>query len=958
VPDDLRAKFQVLMSSVQSHPIAEPEPRAAEAAPDQSLRTPHSALPELLAPAGDWACAKAAVENGADAIYFGLEQFNARLRADNFTQADLPKLIEFLHRRGVKGYVTFNTLVFENEMAQAEACLRAMIAAGVDAAVVQDAGICRLIRRLSPDFPIHVSTQMTITSAAGVEFARQLGCNLVVLARECSLKEIEKLAAPGAPQAEPASPEAAAGAPRAQGPPPARSSLPIEVFVHGALCVAYSGQCLTSEALGGRSANRGECAQACRMPYDLIADGKEVPLGDRKYLLSPQDLAGLSVLPDLVRIGVASLKIEGRLKSPEYVANITRIYRRALDGVRNAECGMRNDSPSAPVAIPHSEPQAPKSGLAAFRIPHSALRTSSTPHSALRTPHYEMEMAFSRGLYTGWFHGANNQELVHGRFGKKRGVYLGQVLAVRHDGVRIELEGPLKPGDGIVFDAGQPEEKEEGGRVYQIKAGPASGPRGPSGKPPSLEKSEHAGPGTSVLLCFGRGDIALSRVHPGDKVWKTSDPELERRLRQSFEGNTPKFQRPLEVEAHGLTGAPLTLIARDELGHLARVDSAMPLAPADKQPLTTERLRQQLGRLGGTPFRLGDLKNCLAGNLLLPLSELNRLRRQFVRELETQRAQPKRWTIECGAEGVRSAECRMQNDAPGAPVSTPHSALRTPHLIVLARSLAQLEAALQCGIETLYCEFEDPKKYREAVAHFRRSAFRTARSALFVAPPRIFKTGEEWILEQVRSCGADGCLVRNYDHLGFFAQGRCVGDYSLNIANRLAADYFKNHFGLERVTASYDLNFTQLEALLQAAPPDWFEVTLHQHIPMFHMEHCLFCAFLSKGTDYRNCGRPCDQHEVRLRDRVGAQHPVKADAGCRNTVFNARAQTGADYAARMLALGVRHFRLEFLDESPAQASQTILKYRQLLRGEITGPQLWRELKLLNQLGVTRGQIAG
>src|SRR3954453_12909278 len=151
--------------------------------------------PELLAPAGDWECAKAAVENGADAIYFGLERFNARMRAHNFTEAALPKLMEFLHRRGVKGYVTFNTLVFENEMAEAEQYVRTMIAAGVDAAIVQDVGICRLIREISPDFPIHVSTQMTITSAAGVEFARELGCNLVVLARECSLKEIEKIRA-------------------------------------------------------------------------------------------------------------------------------------------------------------------------------------------------------------------------------------------------------------------------------------------------------------------------------------------------------------------------------------------------------------------------------------------------------------------------------------------------------------------------------------------------------------------------------------------------------------------------------------------------------------------------------------------------------------------------------------------------------------------------------------------
>jgi hypothetical protein len=160
--------------------------------------SPHSAiqnlkLPELLAPAGDWECAKAAVENGADAIYFGLDKFNARMRAHNFTEADLPKLMEFLHRRGVKGYVTFNTLVFENELADAEKYLRAIISAGVDAAIVQDVGICRLIRKLSPDFPIHASTQMTVTSAGGVEFARELGCNLVVLARECSIAEIEKI---------------------------------------------------------------------------------------------------------------------------------------------------------------------------------------------------------------------------------------------------------------------------------------------------------------------------------------------------------------------------------------------------------------------------------------------------------------------------------------------------------------------------------------------------------------------------------------------------------------------------------------------------------------------------------------------------------------------------------------------------------------------------------------------
>jgi putative protease len=300
-----------------------------------------------------------------------------------------------------------------------------------------------------------------------------------------------------------------------------------------------------------------------------------------------------------------------------------------------------------------------------------------------------------------------------------------------------------------------------------------------------------------------------------------------------------------------------------------------------------------------------------------------------------------------------AVECGVET---GTPASTPHSALRAPHLAVLVRNLSQLDAALENGVETLYCDFEDPKKYRDAVSRFHHSALRTPHSALFVAPPRIFKMGEEWTLKQVRSCDADGYLVRNYDHLNFFRGDRCIGDYSLNIANRLAADYFKNQFGLERVTTSYDLNFTQLEALLRAAPPEWFEVTIHQHMPMFHMEHCIFCAFLSKGTDYTNCGRPCDRHDLKLRDRVGAEHPVKADVGCRNTVFNSLAQTGAEYVAHMQALGVRHFRLEFVNETPKQVGQTIVKYRQLLRGEVAGAQLWRELKLFNQLGVTRGQI--
>jgi len=847
----------------------------------ETAASPPPRLPELLAPAGDWDCARAAVENGADAIYFGLDRFNARMRAQNFTEADLPALMEFLHRRGVRGYVTFNTLVFTDELADAEDYLRSIISAGVDAAIVQDVGICRLIRKISPDFPIHGSTQLTVTSPAGVEFARALGCELVVLARENSIREIEAIQTAQRDQA------SVAGTP---------APLPLEVFVHGALCVAYSGQCLTSESLGGRSANRGECAQACRMPYELVSDGQTVDLGDRRYLLSPQDLSGLEVLPDLVRAGVRSLKIEGRLKSAEYVASITRVYRRALDQL--------------------------------------AASASAGSSSEAR---YELEMAFSRGLYTGWFRGINNQELAHARFGKKRGVYLGEVSAVGPNAVRLRLEGPLKPGDGVGFDAGRPDLPEEGGRIYGVR---------------------HLRDGF-VELTFGSGAVDFQRIEVGHRLWKTDDPELNRDLRKTFEGEAPRQTRPLRFEVHGSDGAPMTLIVRDTEGHVVQVSSSILLTVAQKRPMTVESLGDSLGRLGGTPFHLGGMEVHLEGALILPVSELNRLRREAISQLEILRAAPRIWNLLPAAPESHSVAAAVRPDSSLTVPATPTA--KTPELIVLVRSLAQLEAAVRCGVTTIYCDFEDPKKYREAVTTFHTAygcsvAPGAARPEIWVAPPRVFKPGEEWILKQVLSSNADGYLVRNPEHLRFFAGQRRRGDFSLNVANPLAADWFITHQQLERVTVSYDLNAEQVSGLLRAAPPEWFELTLHQHMPLFHMEHCVFCAFLSQGTDYTNCGRPCDKHVVKLRDRTGAEHPLKADSGCRNTVFNARAQTGAESLGRFLELGAQVFRIEFVDETPEQVATVIGRYRALLRGEITGQALWQELKLSSQLGVTRGQF--
>jgi putative protease len=840
--------------------------------------------PELLAPAGNWDCARAAIENGADAIYFGLAGFNARMRADNFTTTDLPELMDFLHQRNVRGYVTMNTLIFADELEAAEKQLRAIIEADVDAAIVQDIGLCRLIRSISPDFPIHASTQMTITSTAGVRFAEALGCQLVVMARECSLKELEAI------QKDLKQDHASSGV-----------EMPLEVFVHGALCVAYSGQCLTSEALGGRSANRGECAQACRMPYDLIKDGEQIPLGDQKYLLSPQDLAGLPALPELIRLGMRSLKIEGRLKTPEYVANVTRVYRKAID------------------QITETQSPAPSSGQRLFE------------HSK-----YDLEMAFSRGLYTGWFNGIDNQKLVHARFGKKRGVYLGRIQSIHRDGFTIETKQPVKAGDGVVIDQGNPDKPEQGGRLFKVV--------------PLNQKTVGSKKTQSLRLSFQHNRLNTEKLNPGDRVWKTSDPALDRTLRQSSRRETKPSGTPISITAQGSVGSKLEITAHHPTGKTIRVFSDSTIQEALKRPLDASTLQKQFGRLGETDFQLDQVSFKCEGPCMLPVSELNSMRREMVVLLNELPKGGSRWQL----------QTRPNHDKPTFSEESKSYSSLAPQLIPLVRHLHQLKAAIASGCPQVYCDFEDPKKYREAVNLFREMLSDEQKSnpntGIWVAPPRITKPEEEWILKQVQSSDADGYLIRNYDHLEFFKNSQQIADFSFNVSNPWTASYLLNTFDLDRLTVSYDLNFDQVQALISSMPTDRLEITLHQHMPMFHMEHCVFCAFMSDGKDYRDCGRPCDKHEVELRDRVGQLHPLKADAGCRNTVYNGRAQTGAEYASQMIALGIRYFRVEFINESESEVRQTLETYHDLLSGKVDGSSVWQSLKLINQLGVTRGTL--
>ena len=792
-------------------------------------------MTELLAPAGNWDCARAAVANGADAIYFGLPKFNARMRADNFTEEDLPELMDFLHRHGVKGFVAFNTLVFPSELGGAVEQIETMARSGVDAVIVQDLGAAKLVQEIAPEMELHASTQMTITSPEGLAFVDGfLDLDRAVLAREMSVEEITRVRKKG--------------------------EVPLEVFVHGALCVAYSGQCLTSESLGQRSANRGECAQACRMPYELVVDGETVPMGEVRYLLSPQDLAAVDVIPDLVKAGVTSYKIEGRLKSPEYVAAVTRVYRKALDDVEITE-----------------------------------------------KDRYTLEMMFSRGLSSGWLEGTNHPRLTHGKWGKKRGAWAGKIVARGEGWVELATNKvSLNPGDGFVFDAGEDRNDEQGGMVWKVEG--------------------------KKLFFDRRSGINWKRVHAGQSLWKTSDPALEKEVKKSWKGGRLQEKGDsLMIQVSGKSGEPLVVECRGK-----KVVSEVMLEKAEKRPLNKEVLAGQLGRLGGTEFQLGLVRNLLQGEVMIPLGELNRVRRRLVEELKEEavvkdgrailaRLMPQRGVVD---EGL-------------------------PELRVLCRSLEQIVGCARAGVGFVYCDFEDLKDYREAVEIARKGGMK-----VFLATPRIQKPTEIGFFKLIEKAEPDGVLVRNLGGVSYFKERgiKTVADFSLNVANPVSAALLMRHGEFENLTVSYDLNEGQVSGLLASAPPEWFELTVHQHMPMFHMEHCAFCTFLSDGTSIKNCGKPCDQHDVQLRDRVGQLHILKADVGCRNTLFNGRAQTGAASVDEFVSLGLRKFRVELLEEDAKQAARLVGWYQNFLNGEGEAQDLVRKLGAIERLGVTKGTL--
>lgn len=821
------------------------------------------AKPEVMSPAGYWPQLHAAIEAGADAVYFGLKHFTARAKV-GFSLEELSEVMRTLHQRGVKGYVTFNTLVFDHELGEAAKTLSAIAKAGADSIIVQDVGIAQLAHHIAPELDIHGSTQMSITSAEGVELAQRFGVNRVVLARELSLADIRTI--------------------REQ------TACELEMFVHGALCVSYSGQCFSSEAWGGRSANRGQCAQACRLPYELIVDDELHPLDEARYLLSPGDLYALPLVPEIVQLGISALKIEGRYKDANYVALTTSSYRKAVD---EAWAGL--------------------------------------PLSITRAEELYLEQSYSRGLGTFFVAGTNHQEVVHGRSPRHRGVLMGQVVRVQPDGVVIRPEpasaaAPLKPGDGVVFDAANwrsPEQAEEGGHVYQVMP---------------LRDGQ-------LELRFGNNALNPARIRAGDLVWRTHDPDLDRIARPWTHASAPVHKQGVNVRVTAHEGAPLVLAwslsEHPQVSITVRSDG--PLVAAQHNAVTAEFAREHLGRLGNTAYSLNDLQLDIQGRPFTPGSLLNTLRRMAVEQLAAHQSQPRSLTVHDPLTVLSTVLEQPEHVIAPANAAQLHLLVRTPE---------QLEAALTVQPASITLDYLELYGLRPAVERVQAHGI-TAR----VASPRILKPSEQRIVRFLLKLDC-AILVRSSGLLHAL-QGKphpaLIGDFSLNVANVVSADTFLS-LGLTRITPTHDLNAAQMAALAQSIGPDKVEVVAYQHLPVFHTEHCVFCRFLSDGTSYKDCGHPCEKNRVALRDVNGREHPVMADVGCRNTVFGAQAQEASKHLDQWRAAGIAHVRLEFVHETADQVLAIARAFTHRLHGQSASHELTRALSRIAPQGTTQGSL--
>jgi putative protease len=800
---------------------------------------------ELLLPVGNMNMCLAAIHNGADAIYVGMPHFNARGRTSDLTVLELKEMIDLCHLYGVRVNLAFNVVIFENEIADVVKLLKEVLPLGPDALIVQDVGLAKIVRQMAPNQVIHGSTQMTVTNHEAMTLLSDLGIKRFVLGREVSLPEMKAIKE--------------------------KTDNELEVFVHGALCVAYSGQCFTSESIGGRSANRGQCAQSCRLEYDMFVDGQKRDLGALKYLVSPKDLCGIAEIPDLLNLGIESFKVEGRLKTPEYVASAARNYREAIDRV----------------------------GLNDKQIENAK---------------NEMSLTYSRGFFSGWLHGVDHQQLVDGTYGAHRGVLIGKAQKINPKSIAVSIsKSDLKKGDGILFAGFSHGKKQEyGGMIFDIK---------------KIKEQ-------TFELFFSK-DFDFKKIQTEFQVYFNHDAVVEKKLSQSYQDKNLKKRIPLFIDVHAEVGSPLKLIVNDGT-HSVEVFSEESLTEALERPVSKADLEAVLGALGGTCFTLKKLFLHSDDQFFIHQKALKLIRRNFTELLMSKR-------IEVPTLAMNSFLPLVKNS---------DSAKNEIKLNILLREISQVNDFIVFGesvkdvVETVILDYEFGKGYAESVELLRSHGFTVG-----IATTRILKPNEYYNFKIIERANPDVILVRNLGALYYFTHDsakkfRLKGDFSLNVTNSHTADYFISK-GLESVSASYDLNSTQLKALVENSAEQKLEVTIHQYMPSFHMEHCVFAAFMSKGSSFRDCGKPCEKHRLELKDQFGNHHQIKADQECRNTMFNATAQSAAKLIPELKKTSVSEVRFEALYERGETLARKIKAYREVV---LSNDKTTIE-KIISQLGV-------
>lgn len=791
---------------------------------------------EILLPVGNMSMCLAAIHNGADAIYMGVRKFNARGRSEQLDLESAKEIIDLCHLYGVKVNLAFNVVVFEDELEDALQTLLDYLPLAPDAFIIQDLGLAKLLRTLAPEQAIHASTQMTVTNHEAIELLRDLGIKRFVLGRENSLDEIKKIRE--------------------------NTDAELEVFVHGALCVAYSGQCFTSESIGGRSANRGQCAQSCRLPYELYVDGEKKEMGEKQYLVSPQDLCGIEEAQTLAEIGVNCLKVEGRLKTPEYVAAAAKSYSQKLSGLQ-----VNQD---------------------------------------------DLALTYSRGFFSGWLHGVDHQKLVPADYQAHRGILIGEIVQVKKDRLVIHTQRQLLAGVGLFFLKDQ---KQLGATVFQVL-------------------SAHQD------LC----ELTLHKANYSDyqigmKAYLNSDPKTDERLKKSFTQPEMLKRIPLSLEVHAQLERPLKVVVSDGENQLTFLSEELVEAPL-KNETTLENIQAELSSLGRTCFILQDLTLNATSPFFFSQKNLKKLRQSFVSKL-----MEKRLERSIKKTYLEKAQSLIQRD-----VLICSSEQKTK-LTLLLRNKEQVQALEGLDvekIESVTLDFEFGKDYQSTLELLRSLGIKSG-----IATTRIHKPQEYYNLNTLLRLRPDFILVRNLGALSYLKNKgiELRGDFSLNMTNHLSYQYLMSH-GLTSVTPSFDLNVQQLTDLVKSTKPQDLEVVIHQYMPEFHMEHCVFAAFLSEGSSFRDCGKPCEKHHVELKDPYGQFHYLKADHECRNTFYKGSPQSAGFLLEELQRSGVSKLRIEALSESAAELKQKVELYLLLLNNSLSYLELKKKINVQEKYGLT------